>query len=120
MEGAGRWLSTWEAPFVLWDEREQRPVWRGWKQELARRLSVEAASQARGSDSLAAKWMRLRAIEFTAESKWDGRALGGKHQPEARGRLAAQWDVVFGPGRWEQELKARESGALDEHQWQCL
>ena len=69
---------------------------------------------------MAAVWMRLRASGFTAESEWDGRALGGKHRPEARGRLAAQWDVVFGPGRWEQEQKARELGALDEHQWQCL
>ena len=120
VEGEARWLSQWEAPFVLWDEREQRPVWSGWNQELARRLRAEAASRARGSDSLAAEWMRLRASGFTAESEWDGRALGGKHRPEARGRLAAQWDVVFGPGRWEQEQKARELGALDEHRWQCL
>ena len=120
VEEAARELSKWEAPFVLWDEREQRPVWGGWKQELTRRLSAEAASRACRSDSLAAEWMRLRASAFTAVSEWDGRPLGGKHRPEARGRLAAQWDVVFGPGRWEQEQKARESGALEEHQWQCL
>ena len=56
----------------------------------------------------------MRAREFTAVSKWDGQALGEKQRPEARGQLAAQWDVVFGPGRWEEEV------ALDKFQWQCL
>ena len=111
--------SRWDAPFMLWDKVRGVPVWGGWGQAVVRRSEQELATRARLETSSAAGWMRLRAMAFKEENEWDSRALADKHGAEARGRIGAQWDTVFGPGRWTEERAARKSGCLAELERSC-
>jgi hypothetical protein len=95
VEEAAREVSQWEGPFVLWDEREQRPVWGGWQQELARRLRAEAAERARGSDSLAAGSIGQRREGGWRRSGMWCSARGAGNRSSRRGREAS-WRTFSG------------------------
>jgi hypothetical protein len=108
-----------DAPFILWDSRQGTPVWEGWGEAIEERTREELVARGQEDGSTAAEWMRLRAAHFTTEAEWDGRPLAAKHGAIARGRFAAQWDVVNGPYRWTAEEQARKKGKLAEWTWTC-
>ena len=112
--------SRYDTPFLLIDGESRKPIWGGWKSEITKRARERLKDKVMGDEkSECSRWLRIRERWCSRTTEWDRLPLKGRHGPAARGRINAQWDTVYGPGRWEEEQRARDEETLQALERPC-
>ena len=102
--------SRYDTPFLLIDAATSTPAWGGWRSTIEEKVKEKQREPCMhpSTPTECSRWLQLRERWCAIPSEWDRLHPKARHGPAARGRINAQWDTVYGPGRWNEEQKARD------------